>query len=95
MQRRRKARELALKLLYQHDLSGAFPEDVLEGTELFRGETPVEGHLLAPDQPLFDALPHPNAWGFIPKQRLEPRTTYTAVARWLGHERRWSFTTGK
>jgi N utilization substance protein B len=41
MQRRRKARELALKLLYQHDLSGAFPEDVLEGTELFRGETPA------------------------------------------------------
>lgn len=39
MQRRRKARELALKLLYQHDLSGAFPEDIVEGTELFRGET--------------------------------------------------------
>ena len=70
-------------------------EDVRLELELFRGETPVEGHLLAPDQPLFDALPHPNAWGFIPKQRLEPRTTYTAVARWLGHERRWSFTTGK
>jgi N utilization substance protein B len=39
MKRRRKARELALKLLYQHDLSGAFPEDILEGTELFRGVT--------------------------------------------------------
>jgi len=30
---------MALKLLYQHDLSGAFPEDILEGTELFRGVT--------------------------------------------------------
>ena len=28
-----------MKLLYQHDLSGAFPEDILEGTELFRGVT--------------------------------------------------------
>jgi len=40
MQKRRKARELALKLLYQYDLSGNLPEDILETTDLFEGLDP-------------------------------------------------------
>lgn len=34
MQKRRKAREAALKLLYQYDLSGNLPEDILDNTDL-------------------------------------------------------------
>jgi transcription antitermination protein NusB len=37
MQKRRKAREAALKLLYQYDLSGNLPEDILESTDQLEG----------------------------------------------------------
>jgi len=37
MQKRRKAREAALKLLYQYDLSGNLPEDILETTDQLEG----------------------------------------------------------
>jgi len=69
-------------------------EDVTLELELFQGEKRVEGHSIAPDRPLFRELAPRNAWGFIPARRLAPRTPYTAVARWLGQERRWEFTTG-
>jgi hypothetical protein len=69
-------------------------EDVTLELELFQGETRVEGHLISPDRPLFKELAPRNAWGFLPARRLAPRTTYTAVARWLGQTRRWEFTTG-
>jgi len=41
MQKRRKAREAALKLLYQYDLSGNLPEDILDTTDLFDGLDPA------------------------------------------------------
>jgi len=69
-------------------------EDVTLELELLQGEKRVEGHSITPDRPLFRELAPPNAWCFIPARRLAARTTYTAVARWLGQTRRWEFTTG-
>ena len=55
----------------------------------------VRCHVLSPDAQLFPELAPHLAWGLIPEQALAPRTSYTAVARWLGKTRTWSFTTGK
>lgn len=69
-------------------------EDVTLELELHADGKRVEGHSITPERPLFPELAPRNAWGFVPARRLAPRTTYTAVARWLGQERRWQFTTG-
>jgi hypothetical protein len=55
---------------------------------------PVAGYFLSPDAPLQPEYAPPNAWGFLAKETLLPRTRYTARARWRDQERVWSFTTG-
>ncbi|MEQ1891846.1 MAG: hypothetical protein ABL998_04825 [Planctomycetota bacterium] len=67
--------------------------------ELWKGK-PEDGkrvvcHFLTPEAALFAELAPTNAWGLIPERALEPRTSYTAVARWGQETRRWSFTTEK
>jgi hypothetical protein len=64
--------------------------------ELFAGGldgAPVASHFLSPQAPLQVENAPPNAWGLVPKRWLEPRSRYTARARWSGAERVWSFTT--
>jgi len=67
--------------------------------ELWQGE-PESGarvacHVLSPDAPLFTGLVPRNAWALVPERWLDARTRYTAVARFGGETRRWSFTTAK
>jgi len=80
-------------------LTFAQPAEAIALTlELFAGGVegrPVAAHAIAPDAPLQPEHAPENAWGLIPTRWLEPRTRYTARARWSGLERVWSFTTGE
>jgi hypothetical protein len=88
---------VTLQLFDPATLAEARVELSLYEGSVTEGQEPLAGHFISPQEPEFDRLAPPNAWCFIPAERLRAERTYTARATSSTHglDLRWSFETGR